>query len=222
MSYEVDTGKAGGASGAQWHLYLPHGQMEGMARAPCGFRSDHQWPGGGHQLGGALGSSFQKSSSFELPVCSPYRRRGWDGSWKHMMSSPASWLKDPWSTAAAWFHSRPSGDCGQILSVSIYLAKAKHWVSVPHQPTPSIFCRLLLVDAISPPLSPTDDKSFQFYLQNISRVPPFLDYCLLPFTQNIASQWDQLWPLYLNHCSILTPLSMFSFHFSLLHHQLIP
>ena len=58
------------------HLYLPHGQMEGMARAPCGFRSDHQWPGGGHQLGGALGSSFQKSSSSELPVF-PRSLAGW-------------------------------------------------------------------------------------------------------------------------------------------------
>lgn len=37
----------------------------------------HQWTGGGHQLGGAFGSSFQKGSSSELPVCSPYRGRGW-------------------------------------------------------------------------------------------------------------------------------------------------
>ena len=121
--------------------------MEGMARAPCGFRSDHQWPGGGHQLGGALGSSFQKSSSSELPVFSPYRGRGWGGTWKHMMSSPASWLKDPWSTAAAWFHSRPSGNCGQILSVSNYPVKANHWVSTPTHPlyilqTASCWCHL--------------------------------------------------------------------------------
>ena len=182
----------------------------------------HQWPGGGHQLGGALGSSFQKGSSSELPVCSPYRGRGWGWTWKHTMSSPASWLKDLGSTAAAWFHPRPSDDCGQILSLSAYLAKAKRWVSMTLQPTLSIFCRLLLVDAILPPLSPADNKSFQFYLQNISRAPPFRDYCLLSFTQNIASQWDLLWPLYLNHCSILIPLTMFSFHFSPLHQQLIP
>lgn len=63
-----------------------------------------------------------------------------------MMNSPASWLKDPWSTAAAWFHSRPSDDCGQILSVSTYLAKPNTG-SPSHTNPPSLYsadCFLLM------------------------------------------------------------------------------
>ena len=71
---------------------------------------------------------------------------GGGGTRTPMVSSPASWLKDSCSTAASWLHFRPADDSGHLLLVPIYMTKAKHWVSLPHQPTSSVFCHLLLVD----------------------------------------------------------------------------
>lgn len=138
-----------------------------------------------------------------------------------MMNSPASWLKDPWSTAAAWFHSRPSDDCGQILSVSTYLAKPNTG-SPSHTNPPSLYsadCFLLMPSHHPYPqliIHPFSSTSRIYQRSHLSRITAS---CLL--LKTLPPMGPAL-TTYLNHCSILIPLTMFSFHFFLLHHQLIP